>query len=70
MPPYVLDGIKKDSSSMKDCYTAMLKEWLKMIDPKPSWEGLLQALLQPTVGCGDLAAKIASEQDLSLPGTK
>lgn len=55
---------------MKDCYTAMLKEWLKMIDPKPSWEGLLQALLQPTVGCGDLAAKIASEQDLSLPGTK
>ena len=68
--PHVLEEIEKRFSSARDCYTAMLKEWLKMIDPKPSWEGLLQALLQFTVGRRDLAVKIASEHDLSLPGIK
>lgn len=64
----VLERIKSDHSRTTDCYTAMLIEWLKMINPQPTWEGLVQALLQPTVGCQDLALKIAREHDLFLQG--
>lgn len=64
-----LDGIKKDYSSVKERYTEMLKEWLKMIKPPPSWEGLVRALSQPLVGRADIALKISKEHNIFLPGT-
>ena len=40
------------------CYIEMLSTWLKMIDPQPSWDGLLTALEHDFVQCGDLADQI------------
>ena len=37
------------------CYIEMLSTWLKMIDPQPSWDGLLTALEHDSVKCGKLA---------------
>ena len=46
---------------VKRCFTDMLTEWLKMIDPKPSWEGLIAALKQPSVGHKDVAKAVEKE---------
>ena len=57
-----LESIKKNNNSeIEHCFKDMLKEWLKMVDPSPSWEGLIQALRSPFVGCRHLAKKIAEE---------
>lgn len=43
------------------CFREMLSAWLKMIDPLPSWEGLLAALVTPPVGCEDVAEQVMKE---------
>ena len=40
------------------CLTEVLTEWLKRLDPVPTWAGLAQALKQPTVDQPGLAAAI------------
>ena len=50
-----------DHDVVKRCFTDMLTEWLKMIDPKPSWEGLIAALKQPSVGHKDVAKAVEKE---------
>ena len=40
------------------CLTEVLTEWLKGIDPVPTWTGLAEALKQPTVSQPRLAAEI------------
>jgi hypothetical protein len=44
LPPGKLDAIQQDYRSSDDSLREMLKEWLKMIDPPPSWEQLVDAL--------------------------
>ena len=40
--------IERDHRDMtRRCFMEMLSEWLKMIDPFPSWEGLIVALKLP-----------------------
>lgn len=48
----------------------MLIEWLKMISPQPTWERLMKALMEPIVGCQDLAVRIARKHDITLPAGK
>ena len=65
-----LQTIKKDNpTDVKACFREMLSKWLKMVDPLPSWEGLLEALKKPCVGHKNLAMKIAREHQIYLAGT-
>ena len=41
-----------------ECYTEMLKVWLRRVHPQPTWSALSDALKSPSVGCGDLATLI------------
>ena len=43
------------------CLREMLSLWLKMINPQPSWEGLVAALEKPSVRLLELARKIREE---------
>ncbi len=43
------------------CLREMLSVWLKMIDPRPSWESLLSSVRHSTVGNPALAQKIRKE---------
>lgn len=51
---------------VKRCFTDMLSEWLKMIDPLPSWEALISALRQPSVGRKDVAKVVEKEIGTSV----
>ena len=54
-----LEVIKmENSNNVHACFRKMLSTWLKMIDPTPSWEGLLTALEHDSVNCGDVAESI------------
>ena len=58
--------IERDHRDMtKRCFMEMLSEWLKMIDPLPSWETLLAALESPSVKRKDLASMVMNE--LGIP---
>ena len=48
----------ENSNDVHACFRKMLSAWLKMIDPPPSWEGLLTALEHDSVKCGDVAESI------------
>ena len=43
------------------CFRETLKEWLKGIDPSPTWEAMVKALKSPTVGDHQLAEQIQAE---------
>ena len=67
----MLEVIKKDHSDVNSCFREMLSTWLKMIDPPPSWEGLMTALEHDSVKCGDLAESIRERFGiLNKPGNK
>ena len=55
--PGTLDTIKRDNDNSDDRFRAMLTTWLKMVDPKPTWEALAEALRSPTVGYEHLAER-------------
>ena len=62
-----LTMIKQNHPDGDDCFREMLSEWLKSVEP--SWEELLAALKKPSVGCTQLAKKIAREFDISDKGS-
>ena len=54
--------LERNYPNEDDCFREMLSEWLKTIDP--TWEELIAALVQPSVGCGHVAAKVKKEQGI------
>ena len=50
-----LDGIRNQFQNPKDALREMLMVWLKMVDPKPTWTALIDALRSRTVGKYQLA---------------
>ena len=54
-----LTMIDERNSNGDVCFRKMLSEWLKSVEP--SWEKLLLALSQPSVGYKKLAKKIAEK---------
>ena len=50
--------IEMNRKDVDACYIEMLSTWLKMIDPQPSWDGLLTALEHESVKCENLADNI------------
>jgi hypothetical protein len=53
-----LKTIKVDFHTVEDQFTEVLSVWLRMSSPQRSWESLVTALKQPTVGFTDLAKSI------------
>ena len=47
----------------------MLSEWLKMVEPRPLWDGLLAALESPPVGREDLADQVRAQQGIPKPSS-
>lgn len=43
---HVLDNIRRDEEGVRDCLHAMLSEWLKQVDPQPSWKDIVEAVEQ------------------------
>ena len=62
--PTVLETIKSDCHNTRERFIAVLKEWLKMIEP--SWHNLVHALA--SVGHANLALRIAKQFSIFLPG--
>ena len=54
-----LKMLKQNYPNEDDCFREMLSQWLKTVNP--TWEELLAALTQPSVGCGHVAAKVRQE---------
>ena len=48
LPVHILDKIRVDEDSIRDCLWAVLTEWLKQVDPHPTWNALAD-----TVECID-----------------
>lgn len=44
VPVDTLDSIKTQSDDPNECLLQALKHWLKMVDPKPTWQALVDAL--------------------------
>ena len=53
-----LKVIKKDYDEADLCFTEMLTDWLKRMNPPPTWEALVDALKSRTVGYEQLADTI------------
>ena len=55
--PGTLDVIEGNNKDINNCFRAMLTTWLKMVEPKPTWETLAEALRSPPVGFEHLAER-------------
>jgi hypothetical protein len=55
--PETLNTIKGNNDNIDDRFQAMLMTWLKMVDPRPTWEALAEALRSPIVGYEHLAER-------------
>ena len=53
-----LEAINHDHNEVGSCLRVMLTDWLKQVDPPPTWEALVDAMKSPTVGCAQLAGTI------------
>ena len=60
-----LKVIEMKCTDAGSCLKEMISTWLKMIDPPPSWEGLMTALEHDSVKCNDLAEGIRQQFGIS-----
>ena len=44
MPAHILDKIKSEEERVDERLQEMLSEWLKQIDPPPTWTALAEAV--------------------------
>ena len=57
-----LDSIEdKYRGDPSKCFRHVLKEWLKGVDPPPTWQGMVNALKSPTVTQHQVAERIETE---------
>jgi len=64
----ILDSIAaKCSSDPSQCFRQVLTEWLKGINPPPTWQALVKALESPTVAQHQVAEQIRKELSLASP---
>ena len=60
-----LKVIEMKCTDAGSCLREMISSWLTMVDPPPSWVGLITALERDSVECGDLAAHIRQRFGIS-----
>jgi len=61
VPKNTLDSLKVQFTDPRECLRELLNEWLKQIDPTPTWKALIDALNSPTVGEGQLAEGLRTQ---------
>ena len=61
---------KNNRSDVDTCFKKMLLMWLRMVDPFPSWEGLVLALGKSSVGRKDIAEKICDSIETISPADR
>ena len=61
LPTDVLDGIVSRYADDRDRLLHVIKEFLKRIDPKPTWRAIVDALRSPFVDMPQLAEKIEAK---------
>ena len=44
VPKHILERIKADEDGARNRLQAMLSEWLKQVDPEPTWASLVEAV--------------------------
>ena len=44
MDPLVLDTIEEELDYIREYYREVVRQWMKMTDPKPKWQVLVTAL--------------------------
>ena len=59
--PHALEIIKDNYSDVKQCFTQMLLQWLRQVDPPPTWSALAKALKHSYVNHPDIAQRIEKE---------
>ena len=65
-----LDCIKLEHHEPRSCMVAMVTTWLQGVDPRPTWDALIQALHSCTVGEDQLAKRLALELEIQLTSDK
>ena len=44
VPDHILDIIKKEEEGIHECLRKVLSQWLKQVDPPPTWKELIEAI--------------------------
>jgi hypothetical protein len=44
LQPHTLARVKADEDGVRNCLQEMLSEWLKQVDPPPTWAALVEAV--------------------------
>ena len=65
---FTLKAIESKYSDPKDCLREVITEWLKAVDPKPTWRNLVRALQRPDVNESKLAAVLERKYCSCIPG--
>ena len=42
----ILQNIRREEQGVRDCLSSMLSEWLKIVDPPPTWKNIVDAVQQ------------------------
>ena len=69
IPEYEVTSIHKQYSDPKDCLYHVLEEFLKRLDPKPTWKVIIAALRSPAVNLPQLAKKVETTHIPDLRAT-
>ena len=64
LSPATVDGICQQYGNPQDRLSQVLEEYLKKVDPHPTWKAIAIAMRSPTVNFPDLAERIEEKYNL------
>ena len=70
VPNYIVEGIHQTYQQPKDRLYYIVLEFLKQVDPEPTWTAIADALKSPLVGFSRLAQKIERKYCSPPPSTQ
>ena len=70
IPEHDVTGIHQRYSDPKDCLYYILVEFLKRLDPRPTWKVIIAAIKSPAVNLPQLAMKLETRHIPDLRATR
>ena len=67
LPKHVVDGIHTKYSDPQDHLHGIIEEYLKQVDPTPTWRAIADALRSPLVNLPHLAKRIEDKHCSPVP---
>ena len=67
VPKYVIDGILQTHSKPRDQLYDVIVEYLKQVEPGPTWRAIADVLKSPVIDLPHLAKKIENEHCSPAP---